>query len=130
MSLQQIPGLYYGPSQVQGRGVFCARDIAAGSTIEIAPVVPLPDMDPVDLEATSFFSYYFMWGVTEEVPALVLGFGTLYNHSNDPNADTIQDLEAVSVVFTAIRDIPAGEEIRIDYRQGMPDGKLWFEVVD
>ena len=128
MSLQQIPGLYYAESHLHGRGVFCARDIPAGSLIEIAPVVILHDLTAEDIDDTSLYNYYFLWGVTNEVPAIVLGYGTLYNHSNDPNAGTEQDLNDHSVIFTAMRDIPAGDEICIDYRLGLADQPLWFEV--
>ena len=130
MSLQQITGLYFGPSVLHGRGVFCATDIPEGSTIEIAPVILLSDLTAEQVEQSSLYNYCFLWGTDEEVPAIALGYGVLYNHCDDPNADTVQDIAEKTVVFTARRNIPAGEEICIDYRLGLGDKPLWFEKKD
>ena len=127
MSIQQIPGLYYGPSARHGRGIFCARDIAAGDVVEIAPVIVFPDLDPEELRETSFYQYYFLWGSPATQVAIALGYGALYNHSEYPNLETIQDLAERTVVFTACRDIMSGEELTIDYREGLDGEPLWFD---
>jgi hypothetical protein len=42
------------------------------------------------------------------------GYGSLYNHSYRPNARYV-DLAGRTKVFTALRDIAAGEEITVNY---------------
>jgi SET domain-containing protein len=44
------------------------------------------------------------------------------NHSDTPNASFTRDFDALTMTFTALRDIEVGEEITIDY--GIP---LWWE---
>jgi SET domain-containing protein len=51
----------------------------------------------------------------------VLGFTSLVNHSDSPNCDFIRYIEALALDLIAIRHIPAGEELTIDY--GLT---LWF----
>ena len=43
------------------------------------------------------------------------------NHSDTPNARFTRNVKALSMTFTALRDIKAGEEITIDY--GIP---VWW----
>ena len=61
--------------------------------------------------------------------ALALGYGSLYNHSYQPNA-RYDDESGQTKVFTAIRDIEAGEEITVNYN-GEPEDEspVGFEVV-
>ena len=99
-----------------GRGVIAATDIAKGETIEVCPVLELTSD-----EANGVLTDYIV-GLGDDVDgsALMLGYGSLYNHSEDPNAEYIHESdEAYS--FTALRDIPAGEQITISY------GKDWWE---
>ena len=130
MSFQQIPGLYYGPSDRHGRGVFCAQDISAGDVVEIAPVIAFPDLDPNEFRETTFYKYYFLWGRPATQIAITLGYGALYNHSASPNMETIQDLDEQTVVFTARRDVVAGDELTIDYREGLDGEPLWFDPLE
>jgi SET domain-containing protein len=44
------------------------------------------------------------------------------NHSAEPNAKFVRNIEALTMTFTALRDITAGEEITIDY--GIP---IWWD---
>ena len=55
--------------------------------------------------------------------ALVLGFGSLYNHSDSPNAVAIRQYDDMVIEFVAIRDIEPGEEIT--HRYHCP---VWFKV--
>ncbi len=95
--------------------------------MEIAPVIAFPDLDPEVIRETTFYQYYFLWGSPATQVALVLGYGALYNHSANPNLETIQDIAERTVVFTACRDVKAGEELTIDYREGLDGEALWFE---
>jgi len=128
LSLQQVNGLYIASSGIHDRGVFCAIDIEKGSLIEIAPVVVLRNTDRAMLDNTDLYDYYFIWG-KEQYPAIVLGYGSIYNHSPDANAFFTIDREQRLMLYEALRFIPAGTEITVDYHAGEPDKPLWFDVV-
>ncbi|MDX1478432.1 MAG: SET domain-containing protein-lysine N-methyltransferase [Saprospiraceae bacterium] len=125
MALQHVPGLYFAPSEIHGRGVFCASDLHDGDVIEICPVVVLDKGDATWLQTSRLFEYYFIWASGK--PAITLGFGSLYNHSETPNADFIPDYGADAIVFIAQSNIPAGHEITIDYQAGAEKRELWFD---
>jgi SET domain-containing protein len=61
--------------------------------------------------------------------AVALGYGSLYNHSYTPNARYDDESPQIKI-FTAIREIAAGEEITINYN-GEPsdESPVWFKVV-
>jgi len=129
MSLQQMPGLYYAESDIHGRGVFCINNIGKGDLIEIAPVVVLDKRSLECLDRTKLYEYYFLWGEKMDAPALVLGYGSLYNHSENPNVEFSLDVEAGNIHFIALYDILAGTEITTNYHAGRPDQSLWFDVI-
>ena len=92
-SMQRLPFLYFGPSPLGGRGVFTARDITPGALIEICPVLVLPAEELAVIHGTRLHDYYFLWGEDQQQCAIALGFGSLYNHASDPNAETVIDYE-------------------------------------
>ena len=97
----------------KGRGVFANKDIKKGTEIERVPVLVLENNALYDNEIDSrLLDYVFEWG--RGTVALALGYGSLYNHSFDPNA-RYDDEGQMTKVYTAIRDIKAGEEITINY---------------
>jgi SET domain-containing protein len=93
-----------------GRGVFAARPIAAGQTIEVCPTLEVATDDVGGL----LYDYVFESSENADASVLLLGYGMLYNHSADPNAEYVQDGEA-AVAFVALRGIEPDEEITIDY---------------
>jgi SET domain-containing protein len=111
----------------KGRGVFCMQDINAGDTIEVCQLIILPSAELPIIHKTKLHDYYFLWGQNHETCAIALGFGSLYNHDDDSNADFIMDLENDTIDIVALKDIAAGVEITINYHgeQGNPK-KLWF----
>jgi SET domain-containing protein len=98
-----------------GRGVFAAEDIRRGRVIESCPVVPLAPGEERDVTGGTLESYLFAWGDGGDRFCLALGYGSLYNHSAAPNASFETDLGRARIVFRAVRDIPAGRQIFIDY---------------
>lgn len=125
--LQQHPGLYFAPSGKHRYGMFCAEDILEESIIEVCPILILGAADAAFIkEGHLLYEYYFEW--SDEQIAIALGYGSLYNHDNHPNAAFDPDYEFEHIVFRAVTDIPAGEEILVDYHEGSPERKLWFEV--
>ena len=112
----------------KGRGVFARHHIDEGQVIERVPVLVVPMREisngngRVKLE-----DYCFMWG--RDTYALALGYGSMYNHSYQPNA-RYDDVGRLTKEFTALRDIEPGEEITINYN-GDPDddSPLWFDAL-
>ncbi len=127
MSIQNAP-IYFGLSEVHGNGVFAAGAISAGDVIEVCPVLLFPKSQLAAVRQTMLDDYYFDWGDDDSWYALALGYGSLYNHAYEPNADYGMDFENETIDFYALRDIAPGEEIFVNYN-GAPGNrtKVWFE---
>jgi len=125
--LQQHPGLYFAPSGKHRYGMFCTEDIAAGSVIEICPIIIIPaDQAREIVRSHILYEYYFEW--KKDSIAVALGYGSLYNHAENPNCEFQPDYKNQYIIFTATRDIPSGTEILVDYHAGNPHEKVWFDV--
>ena len=99
----------------KGRGVVAERPFRAGETIERPPVIALPAGDTARIRATRLAGYYYEWGPDCKQAAIALGYGSLYNHSYEPNARFVFHEPEECLEFIALRDIAAGEEITINY---------------
>lgn len=128
MGLQNA-AIYFAPSDVHGTGVFAAEPIAAEGVIEICPVLLFPKAQLAAMRQTMLDDYYFDWGDDGEWFAVALGYGSLYNHAYEPNADYGMDFENKTIDIYALRDIAPGEEIFVNYN-GSPENrsKVWFEL--
>jgi SET domain-containing protein len=104
-----------------GRGVFATQPIAAGETIERAPVVVFSADERSLVTQTVLDYYYFWWGPDSEDGAIALGFGSLYNHSFEPNARYVRNLEERYLDFVALRDIAEDDEVLVNYNGDHPD---------
>ncbi len=126
MSLH-IPGLYIAESTGKGRGVFTAELLEPGDVIEICPVIVLSNRDLTAIHQTGLHDYYFLWGPQREQCAIALGYGSLYNHNDQPNAEIELDFAEENIVIRSVKPIQPGEEITIHYHSD-PEfgGKLWF----
>lgn len=121
------PELAVVPIKGKGRGVIAIERITAGTVIEAAPVVPyrsecgrdeMPDRSlPLEL-----CNLPHDWD--EEHGCLVFGAMQFANHSDAPNAKFTRKIDAMTMIFTSLRDIEVGEEITIDY--GIP---LWWDRI-
>ena len=128
MALTQSDAIEVKRVQGKGRGVFARRLIREGEVIERVPVLVLPLAEINNGSGpTRLSGYCFEW--RRGTVAVALGYGSLYNHSYKPNA-RYDDESAQTKVFTAIREIPAGEEITINYN-GEPEDEapVWFKVL-
>lgn len=107
------------------RGVFATRDIAKGELIHEAPVVAYENEEHEHIEKTILADYVFQYGANHT--AILLGFGSLFNHSYTPNATYEISFEKHTFDFYAYTDIKAGEEILINYNgEEDCDDILWF----
>jgi hypothetical protein len=95
----------------RGRGVFAARAFAADEEVEVCPSVELPR---AETRGGVLADYVFDSEGAEDAVVVVLGYGMLYNHAEDPNLEYEQD-DAGVVTFFAVRPIAAGEELTITY---------------
>jgi SET domain-containing protein len=125
------PKIYISNSRIKGagRGVFAGHLIAKGELIEKCPFIELSQGDPAVVWGSALVSYFFFFGKEKEKVALVLGYGSLYNHSDTPNATYTFETKKNIVVFRALKKIKKGEEITFSYRGNKKSKKsLWFEV--
>lgn len=126
--MNQRPGLYILHSEDKGRGVYTSQEIDADEIIEVCPVLVLPPHELSIIHKTSLHDYYFLWGVEQNQCAIALGFGSLYNHKNPPNAIFEMDYDAQTIDIRSTRKIAPGDEITIDYHAGDEGGlQLWFD---
>ncbi len=124
----QLPGLYVLDTDNKGRAVYCAEEILAGSLIELCPVIVLSKQDTQAIHNTTLHDYYFMWDLEEGSSAIALGYGSLYNHSEKANAEFLIAPESREIKIMATADIPAGEEITLNYIALKESGvELWFD---
>lgn len=115
---------------VKGRGVFALKNFSVGEIVEVCPVINITPKERKRVEKTIFNFYIYPWRSTRS-GSLVLGYGSLYNHSFEPNADWKQNFKTMSMVYRAVRPIKKGDEITVNYN-GEPDDKTpidWFDVV-
>ncbi|MDQ3140681.1 MAG: SET domain-containing protein [Bacteroidota bacterium] len=126
--MQRVPSLFIANAEPKGRGVYTASEIPLGSIIEICPVLEIPKEEVEIIHNTELHDYYFVWGNNDEMLAIALGYGSLYNHEYDPNANFILDLVNKTIEIVAIKDIISGEEITINYHgEPLNNEELWFD---
>lgn len=99
-------------SRRHGLGVFAEKNIKKGEKIEECYFILSTGRDK-GLE-----NFYF---AVKRKNAVFLGYGSIYNHSDDPNADYRININKRIATIKASRDIKKGEEILISY------GDQWFK---
>jgi SET domain-containing protein len=108
--------IYIDNSPIHGLGVFAKERILKDEVFEICPVI---DMGMKFGETSHILiDYRFNWpqGSGEWTKQVVAaGFGMLYNHSNNSNANWRSNFEINSFEFYAIKDINPGDEIFVWY---------------
>ncbi len=103
------PNIYVDKSPVHGYGVFTDSFLPAGTIIEEATHIKVCDAEsPNDVLAPYRYSYP-QFEPTKYVVAL--GYASLYNHSQEPNATWYIDFERDLFIFKTIKNIFANQEI-------------------
>lgn len=121
--------LYIKKVKGKGRGVFCKQAIAKDEVFETAPLIVLPAADYNTATASSLSDYFFNFNRDEGTLALVLGFGSLYNHTVHCNAAYSLDRENKTMEYYALEDIQPGTEICINYSgEYGKEYKEWFDT--
>lgn len=96
-----------------GRGLYATKNIKKGQVVELSPVIPLTGWEHDHLKSTVMNTYVFEWD--SDGAALALGFGSLFNHSQDCNVTYDSLLKSKQIKFTATRNIKKGEQLLINY---------------
>ena len=128
--------IYIADSSIHGRGVFTEIDILPGEIVEQAHVVHPKDKN-IQKADENYLQYFFFWPMLSEdwrskvdeqgvlsmdqisYPACVLGFGMIYNHSQEPNIVFSIDTENNIIEYRAKRKILFGEELTICYNSNL-----------
>lgn len=105
-------------SLTHGRGVFAKEDINEGEIIENCHFTILEQ--PFISIDKKLQEYVFAWPKTSfaSKSVVVWGFGSIYNHSKNNNADWMTSEENNLFTFFTIKNIKSGEEIFTNYGEG------------
>lgn len=98
-------------SPMHGYGVFAGKTIKKGEKIEECYIIISKGGDKV------LDDFYFD---AKGKYAVFTGYGSIYNHSDDPNADYTINIKKRKATIKAVKPIRKGEEIFITY------GEEWF----
>jgi hypothetical protein len=114
----------------KGRGVFAGRDFREAEVVEIAPVIVIENEAVELLRRTTLRTYDFDWQVLAKTghpaTAIASGYGSMYNHANPANMMYQADPLALTLVFTAARDVSREEELTINYN-ARGGGSVWHD---
>lgn len=108
-------------SKGKGRGVFATESILAGEVIEVCPILVLPTNPMMDNFILIDYRFSYPCKPKSEMMSdelryvIPLGYGCIYNHSDQNNAIWRQHSEYEALEFYAIRDISKNEEICTRY---------------
>lgn len=103
--------IYVNRSTMHGYGVFAGKTIRKGAIIEKCYTILSKGGDK------TLDNYYFD---ANGKYAILTGFGIIYNHADEPNADYKINLKTRVTTIIAEKTIRKGEEIFVSY------GEEWF----
>ena len=111
-------------SDVHFRGVFATQNIAKDQIIEECPIVPLSNRSRYHNDPTIINYVYANKNCDCSecknhgfIYYMVLGYGMLYNHEENPNAQWKFDYKEFIARLVALKDIEKLQEIFISYGQ-------------
>lgn len=104
-------------SLISGWGVFAKETLEADELLERCVLVPLPT--DVNQNDPLLENYRFGWpaGKKWEKYVLALGWASLYNHSEHPNANWFGCGDQYLFDFRSLSRIEKGQEIYVSYGQ-------------
>jgi len=114
---------YVAISPIHGRGVFAKKNLKIGAIIEECPIIKMK-LQEMTVRKHMLLNYYaFMIDEQNEYTGIALGYGSLYNHSDNSNASYYFNKEKELMIFEAVQPITKNQEITINYLGTNPDGK-------
>lgn len=127
-----LTSLYLAQVNGKGRGVFCKKSLKEGVVLEISPVIVMTAHDRTLLDQTLLHDYIFEWQPGGELMCcMALGWVPMYNHSYQSNCEYFMDYEQDTITIKTVREIPAGEELTINYNGDWDDGTpVWFDAAE
>lgn len=102
----------------KGRGVVATENISKNEIIETCPLIILGAKDSQFVgDKSDTLRHYHLYQQKFDRNCIMLGYASLYNHSFEPNADIEygNDPKAKYLIYKAIKDIKAGDEITWNY---------------
>ena len=114
-----------------GRGVYASRAIKKDEIIERCPVIAVPQHDAANLTESMLITYFYFFGKKKEQSLIALGFGSIYNHTYQPNAMYKIQQKEKTIDFIALTDIKKDTEITVNYKgeKSKNNTPLWFEAI-
>lgn len=114
--VERFSGLRIGESRTvpNGKGVYALKDFKRGQVVERCPVLRQREGEV----RGQLNDYVFDLGDGEV--GVVWGYGSMYNHSENPHLNYTYDPERKEMDFVAVRPIRKGEEIFSSY------GRQWW----
>lgn len=113
----------------EGNGVFSTAELRPGKIIEVCPVIFMPMKEFEYIKKTKLFYYFYEYSNKEF--AIVLGYGSVYNHSYEPNAQYKFNYLRRVMEVKSIKKIAKDEEIFINYNyypDDMTPLESWFSI--
>ncbi|HRN55721.1 MAG TPA: SET domain-containing protein-lysine N-methyltransferase [Agriterribacter sp.] len=121
--------LYIDNIKDKGRGVFTRKKIAAGTIIEISPVIVMNGDERKLLDQTLLHDYIFVWGAHKDQCCMALGYIAVYNHSCQANCEYFMNYDEHTMHIKTVRAVEAGAELTINYNGDWDNKeKVWFDV--
>ena len=110
--------IYLKDSPLHNLGVFSSQKIEKGEVIDICPFISFPQSSKEKIPVFSNYAFCYPRSENWTTHALVLGYGSYYNHSETPSVDWNTNEDDRTFIFFALRDIDEGEELFINYGNG------------
>lgn len=95
-----------------GYSVIAKTQFAKGEIVEISPIL---FVGPEAKAVPRLKDFIYEIDKTKELYAIVLGYGSLYSHSETPNITFAYNPKTKQMYFISSKFISAGEELTIDY---------------
>ena len=110
--------IYLKDSPLHNLGVFSSQKIEKGEVIDICPFLSFPQSSKEKIPVFSNYAFCYPRSENWTTHALVLGYGSYYNHSETPSVDWNTNEDDRTFIFFTLRDIDEGEELFINYGNG------------
>jgi SET domain-containing protein len=110
--------IYLKDSPLHNLGVFSSKEIKKGEIIDVCPFLPFPQKSNQNIPVFSNYTFCFPRSENWHTHAMVMGYGSYYNHSDTPSVEWDTNEDDRTFIFFALRDIKENEELFINYGNG------------